>query len=64
MLPVVSVNFSDIDDEGRVFIPHGTVDTGVTVGSLVLLTSAASARPRYATLYDVNDEFYCFRVQE
>ena len=64
MLPVVSVNFSDIDDEGRLFIPHGAVNAHVTVGSLVVLTSSVSARPRYATLYDVTDEFYCFRVQE
>ena len=64
MLPVVRVDFKNIDDEGKVQVEPPFVPNNLTEGSLVKLVNNTGRMVRYATLYEINGGTHYFRIQE
>lgn len=64
MLPNVPVDFTNLDDEGRIQVVQPENINGLTEGSLVKLVNNAGRVARYATLYHIDGDVYYFRVQE
>lgn len=62
-LPVIDANFNDIID-GRIRIYRHDIPTYITLGSLVILTTPATATTKYATLYETTEDYYHFRIQD
>ena len=60
----IQIDFNTIEKNGKLKLAKELIAKNVTEGTLIILSSPSAHTPKFATLYQTDEDFYYLRIQD